>query len=49
MASQFDLAPRIEALQSSGLTVESEYRGTPPQWLTTALANADCVSSTAKV
>ena len=41
MASQFDLAARIEALQASGLTVESEYKGNPPAWLTSALSNAD--------
>jgi hypothetical protein len=41
MASQFDLGPRIEALQATGLIVTSEYRGTPPQWLVSALADVD--------
>ncbi len=39
MASQFDLAPRLAALQASGMEVTSEYRGTPAAWLTTALAD----------
>ena len=41
MASQFDLAPRIAALQASGLVVTSEYRGNPPAWLTSALDGVD--------
>jgi hypothetical protein len=41
VASKFDLEKRIEALQAAGLAVESEYRGTPPQWLTSALFKLD--------
>ncbi len=41
MASQFDLAPRLAALQAAGLTVKSEYRGNPAQWLSGALAGVD--------
>jgi hypothetical protein len=44
MASQFDLAPRLAALQAAGLKVASEYRGTPAIWLTSALDGVDlCV------
>jgi hypothetical protein len=41
MASRFDLAPRIEALQAAGLMVTSDYQGKPAKWLTTALADCD--------
>lgn len=41
MASSFDLAPRLAALQASGLKVSSEYRGTPAIWLTAALDGVD--------
>jgi hypothetical protein len=41
MASQFDLAPRLAALEAAGMAVTSEYRGAPPQWLTTALDGVD--------
>jgi hypothetical protein len=41
LASQFDLAPRLAALQAAGLKVASEYRGTPAIWLTTALEDVD--------
>jgi hypothetical protein len=41
MASRFDLEPRIEALQAAGLVVESEYRGSPPKWVSTALDGVD--------
>jgi hypothetical protein len=41
MASQFDLAPRIEALQAAGLNVGSDYKGDPPKWLVGALADVD--------
>ena len=42
MASQFDLAPRLAALQASGLSVASDYRGTPARWLVHALDDCDC-------
>ncbi len=41
MASQFDLAPRLAALQAQGLKIESEYKGSPAKWLTTALNDVD--------
>ncbi len=41
MASSFDLAPRLAELQAAGLTVKSEYRGNPAQWLSGALAGVD--------
>jgi len=41
MASQFDLAPRLAALQAQGLKIESEYKGSPAKWLTTALKDCD--------
>jgi hypothetical protein len=41
MASQFDLASRLAALQAAGLKVSSEYRGTPAIWLTAALQDVD--------
>ena len=41
MASQFDLAPRLAALQAQGLAVESDYKGSPVQWLTAALNGVD--------
>jgi hypothetical protein len=41
MASRFDLEPRIEALQATGLVVESDYKGDPPKWLSTALIGVD--------
>lgn len=41
LASHFDLAPRLAALQASGLKVSSEYRGTPAIWLTAALEGVD--------
>lgn len=41
MASHFDLAPRLAALQAAGLKVSSEYRGTPAIWLTAALKDVD--------
>jgi hypothetical protein len=41
MASQFDLAPRLAALQAQGLKIESEYKGSPAKWLTTALNGCD--------
>jgi hypothetical protein len=41
MASQFDLAPRLAALQAQGLKIESEYKGSPAKWLTTALNGVD--------
>jgi hypothetical protein len=41
MASQFDLAPRLAELQAAGLTVKSEYRGNPAQWLSGALDGVD--------
>ncbi len=44
MASQFDLAPRLAALQDAGLKVSSHYRGVPSIWLTSALDDVDlCV------
>jgi hypothetical protein len=41
MASRFDLQPRIEALQATGLNVGSDYQGNPPKWLVGALADVD--------
>lgn len=41
MASHFDLATRLAALQDSGLRVASQYRGTPAIWLTSVLDDAD--------
>jgi len=41
MASQFDLAPRLSALQDAGLKVSSHYRGVPSIWLTSALDDVD--------
>lgn len=41
MASQFDLAPRLAALQGAGFNITSEYKGTPAAWLTTALNDCD--------
>lgn len=41
MASSFDLAPRLAALQAAGLTVASDYKGAPAQWLATALDGTD--------
>ena len=41
MASRFDLEPRIAALQDKGLAVTSDYKGAPPQWLTTSLDGCD--------
>lgn len=41
MASQFDLAPRLAALQASGLKVSSQYRGVPSIWLSSALDDVD--------
>ena len=41
MASSFDLAPRLAALQSSGLNVASDYQGTPAKWLQHALDSCD--------
>jgi hypothetical protein len=41
MASRFDLAPRIEALQAAGLNVGSDYKGDPPKWLVSALDDVD--------
>ena len=41
MASRFDLAPRIAALQATGLTVATDYQGKPPKWLMGALADVD--------
>ena len=41
MASQFDLAPRLAALQAQGLTVASDYHGNPAKWLQTALQDVD--------
>jgi hypothetical protein len=44
MASQFDLAPRIEALQAAGLVIATDYQGRPAKWLTSALTDVDfCV------
>lgn len=41
MASSFDLAPRLAALQEMGLAVESDYNGSPARWLQTALKDTD--------
>lgn len=41
MASHFDLAPRLAALQAQGLTVESDYHGSPARWLQQALTDCD--------
>lgn len=41
MASQFDLAPRLAALQAQGLTVTSNYMGSPARWLQRALDDVD--------
>lgn len=41
MASQFDLAPRLAALQAKGLKVSSQYRGVPSIWLSSALDDVD--------
>ena len=41
MASSFDLAPRLSALQAAGLRVSSQYRGVPSIWLTSALDDVD--------
>lgn len=41
MASSFDLAPRLAALQASGLTVVTDYKGSPSAWLQTALDGVD--------
>lgn len=41
MASFFDLAPRLAALQSAGLLVASDYKGAPAQWLLSALDGVD--------
>ena len=41
LASSFDLAPRLAALQAAGYVVASDYRGDPPKWLTTALQDVD--------
>lgn len=43
MASQFDLAPRLAALQASGLAVTSDYQGNPAKWLQQALDGCDCL------
>lgn len=42
MASQFDLAPRLAALQATGLEVQSDYNGNPARWLAHALDDTDC-------
>lgn len=42
MASSFDLAPRLAALQAAGMTVASDYQGNPAKWLTAALDGVDC-------
>lgn len=41
MASQFDLAPRLSALEEMGLTVTSDYNSAPPRWLLQALKDND--------
>lgn len=41
MASQFDLAPRLAALQRRGLIVSSTYHGHPAQWLRSSLEGVD--------
>lgn len=41
MASHFDLAPRLAALQAKGLRVQSDYHGTPAKWLQAALHDTD--------
>lgn len=41
MASSFDLAPRLAALQAMGLEVISDYNGSPARWLQTALDGTD--------
>lgn len=41
MASSFDLAPRLAALQAMGLDVASDYNGQPARWLQTALDDCD--------
>ncbi len=41
MASHFDLAPRLAALQAQGLEVASDYHGSPAKWLQEALQDVD--------
>ena len=42
MAAWFDLKQRVQALEDSGLTVTSEYKGDGlPKWLTPALGDCD--------
>lgn len=41
MASRFDLAPRLAQLQERGLVVASDYKGSPAQWLLSALDGVD--------
>jgi hypothetical protein len=41
MASQFDLAPRLAALQALGFAVASDYRTIPLRWLAAALVGCD--------
>jgi hypothetical protein len=41
MASQFDLAPRLSALQGAGLNIASHYQSSPAQWLAHALDGVD--------
>ena len=41
MASQFDLAPRLAAIQDAGLTVAVAYQSSPSRWLLEALAGVD--------
>ena len=42
MAAWHDLKERVEALEGSGLTVASDYKGDGlPKWLTPALGDCD--------
>jgi len=48
MASRFDLAPRLAAIQAQGLIVETAYQGTPARWLVDSLRGRDAFVVNAK-